>query len=55
MMGFEIVMAVTVKITVFWDVMLCCLIDLHQHFRGTCCLKMEAESAYTWTLKREAA
>jgi hypothetical protein len=30
--------AVTVKTTVFWDMMPCSLVDMCQHFGGTCCL-----------------
>lgn len=32
---FEVYMVVTVKITVFWNVMVHSLVDCYQHFRGT--------------------
>jgi hypothetical protein len=31
-------MAVPMKITVFWDVMICNLVDSYQHSQGICCL-----------------
>jgi hypothetical protein len=37
-------MAVSVKITVSWDVMPYSLVDRYQHFRGICCL-LEFEAA----------
>lgn len=41
-MGSEVLMAVIMRITVFWDVMLYCLIDVYQCFTGSTSLKMEA-------------
>ena len=34
---FEVLTAVTVKL-VFFDMLLCSLVDIYQHFRGICCL-----------------
>jgi len=34
---FEVLTAVTVKLVCF-DVLLCRLVDMYQHFRGMCCL-----------------
>jgi hypothetical protein len=31
-------MAVGMKMAVFWVVMLCSLVEVYQHLRGTCCL-----------------
>jgi hypothetical protein len=36
------------KITVFWDVAMCNVVDIYQHFRGTCCIHLQV------TLKVEA-
>jgi hypothetical protein len=37
---FEVLMAVTMKITVFWDVTLCSVVDYYHHFRATCCIDL---------------
>jgi len=34
----DILTTVTLKISVFWDVMLCGLVDLYHTVRGNCCL-----------------
>jgi hypothetical protein len=38
-------MAVTVKITVFWDVTLYSLVEVYQHFRGKYCLHLQGQRA----------
>jgi hypothetical protein len=48
----ELLTVSTVKISVFWDVDPCSLIDCDQHFRGTCCLHLEDRSS---ALKMEVA
>jgi hypothetical protein len=40
MLKFEDMTVVTVKITVFWVVTLCILVDMYQHFEGNCCLHL---------------
>jgi hypothetical protein len=35
--GFEILMAVSTKMAVFWVVAPCSLVEVYQHFRGPCC------------------
>jgi hypothetical protein len=36
--GFEVVTAVYMKMTVFWVVAPCSLVEVYQRFRGPCCL-----------------
>jgi hypothetical protein len=36
--GFEVLMVASMKMTVFWVVVQCSLVEVYQHFRGTCCL-----------------
>jgi hypothetical protein len=33
--GFEVLTVVTVESTAFWDGMLCSLVEVHEHFRGS--------------------
>jgi hypothetical protein len=40
MLKFEDITVVTMKITVFFDVTLCSLVDMYQHFEGDCCLRL---------------
>jgi hypothetical protein len=40
-MTFEVLMALSIKIMVSWDVKSCNLIGRYQCFRRTCCWKME--------------
>jgi hypothetical protein len=35
---FEVLTAVRMKMAVFWVVAPCSLVEVYQHFRGTCCL-----------------
>jgi hypothetical protein len=36
--GFEVLMAASMKMAVFWIVALCSLVEVYQRFRGTYCL-----------------
>jgi hypothetical protein len=55
---FDVLTAVTMKISVFWDIM---LVDIYHYFRGTCCLhfqdtlEVEAAGKYkiTWSHPRK--
>jgi hypothetical protein len=40
-LGFVILAVVTVKSTVFWNVMLCSPIEVHWYFRRICCLHLQ--------------
>jgi hypothetical protein len=40
---FEVHTAVSMKITVHWDIMLCNLIDRYQYIGGACCLKFYSD------------
>jgi hypothetical protein len=35
-LGFEVLTAVVMKSSVFWDIMPCSLLKVNQHFGGTC-------------------
>jgi hypothetical protein len=35
---FQVITVVSVKMTAFWDVALCSLVEVDQHFRGVYCL-----------------
>jgi hypothetical protein len=35
--GFEVLTAVSMKISVFWVVAPCSLVEVYQRFRGPCC------------------
>jgi len=37
---FEVLIAVTVKVSIFWDVTPCNLACMYKNFRGTCCLHL---------------
>lgn len=39
---FEIFKVVSIKITVFWGIILCSVVDSHKHFGGTSCLHLQA-------------
>jgi hypothetical protein len=38
LVGFEVLRAARMKMSVFWVVAPCNLEEVYQHFRGTCCL-----------------
>jgi hypothetical protein len=38
LVGFEVITAVGTKMAVFWVVAPCSLVQIHQRFRGPCCL-----------------
>jgi hypothetical protein len=38
---FEVLVRVSIKNMVFWDVMPCSSVDVEQHFRVTCCLHIQ--------------
>jgi hypothetical protein len=40
---FEVLVAVSMKITAFLDVRLCDVVDHYQHFGGTCCLHFQVQ------------
>jgi hypothetical protein len=45
---FQIPTSASVKMTVFWDVALCNLVEAYRHFRGACCIFHQGdESAST--------
>jgi hypothetical protein len=49
---FQVCTVVNMRITVFWDVVPCNLVEVYRHFRGSCCLHhhgilmMEAASTF---------
>jgi hypothetical protein len=54
---FEILMALTIMITIFWDVMPCSLVEVYTHSWGTCCPPIqgrtvtspeEGENTFLW-------
>jgi len=42
LLRFEVFMLVSIKVTVFWDIILRSVVDSHKHFRGTSCLQLQA-------------
>jgi hypothetical protein len=44
---FEVLSAVTMKRTIFWDVTLCSPVDVHQRFGGTYCLHLQGQKVST--------
>jgi len=39
---FEVFKVVSIKVTVFWDIILCSVVDSHKNCRGTSCLQLQA-------------
>jgi hypothetical protein len=39
--GFEILTAVVLKSSIFWDIIPCSPLNVNQHFRGTCYLRLQ--------------
>jgi hypothetical protein len=54
--GFEVLMTVRMKMAVFWVVTLCSLVEIYQHFRGTCWLHHQGPddggSKYLWNVSK---
>jgi hypothetical protein len=46
----EVLMAVTVKITMFWNVTPCSLVEVYWRFGGTCYLRRQASSSACFLL-----
>jgi hypothetical protein len=44
--GFEVLTTVTIKSTVFWDVMPCCLVEFQQRFGKTYCLRLQGRTGF---------
>jgi hypothetical protein len=42
-LGFEVLMVVSAKMTVFWVVVPCSLVEVYQRFRGLCCLHPQGD------------
>lgn len=42
----EVIVALTMKITLFCSVMSCSLVDRHRHLEGTYCLQLHSAEAY---------
>jgi hypothetical protein len=47
---FEAIMAVPMKITVFWDVTPCSFVDLHVRFGGRCCVYLYPRNLHAYWL-----
>ena len=45
-MRFEVIMALTMKITLFCSMMSCSLVDRHRHLGGTYCLQLNSAEGY---------
>jgi hypothetical protein len=50
----EVLTAVRIKITIFWDVTQCSLVNMYQYFKGICCLHFQGRKDIS-NLKRGAA
>jgi hypothetical protein len=48
LVGFEVLMAVSMKMAVFWVVVLCSLVEVYRRFRGTCRLHHQGDSSPWW-------
>jgi hypothetical protein len=44
-MRFEVLTAARMKMTVFWDVAPCSLIEVYRRFRGACCLHHQVDES----------
>lgn len=49
----EVLTALTVKITIFWDLMPCSPVDLYWHSRGMCCHHLQCRRANLFSSKME--
>jgi hypothetical protein len=43
--GFEVFMAVGMKMAVFWVLAPCSLVEIYQRFRGPCCLHHQGDES----------
>jgi hypothetical protein len=41
--GFEVLMAATMRMAVIWVVVLCSLVEVYHYFRGTCYLHHQGD------------
>jgi hypothetical protein len=42
--GYEVLRAVVMKGSIFWDIASCSLLKVNRRFRGTCCLHLQGQS-----------
>jgi hypothetical protein len=43
MVRFQVFMTESMKMTVFWDVAPCILVEVYRHFGGACCLHHQGD------------
>jgi hypothetical protein len=53
--GFQVVTAASMKISVFWVVALCSQVEIYQSFRGTCCLHHQGDESSPWWWRQDLA
>jgi hypothetical protein len=44
---FQVLTAASMKMTVFWDVTLCSLVEVYRRFRGACCLNHQGDECHS--------
>jgi hypothetical protein len=50
---FQVLTVVGLKMTVFWDIVLCSLVEVYRCFRGVCCLQHNPDdegSKHLWNI-----
>jgi hypothetical protein len=52
---FQVVTAVSMMMTVFWDVAPCCFAEVYRRFRGPCCLHHQGDESGVIALMMVAA
>jgi hypothetical protein len=52
-MEFQVLTVVSMKITVFWDVAPCSLVEVYRYFRGACCLHHQGALIMEAAIKSE--